>query len=219
MLVKLLKAFKVNRVVKYFVLSDLVLFSGWGLVAPVFSVFVIEKVEGATLLTVGASAAIYWIARSFTEMPVAHILDKTKGEKDDFKVLMWGLILASAAAFMFPVIKSVTALYLIQIFHGIAFGLYNPSWSAIFSRHLDKNRIAFDWSLDSVTLGLASGVTGFLGGYLAARFGFNLVFIGVGAMSLTAALLVFSAPELILPKPPKPISQVRIDHTPRTVSH
>ncbi len=219
LLTKLLNAFKVNRVVKYFVLSDLVLFSGWGLVSPVFSVFVIEEVKDATLLTVGISASIYWLARSLIQIPVANMLDKTEGERDDFNVLVWGLVLASLSAFIFSTIESVRALYLLQILHGVAFGLYSPSWSAIFSRHLDKNRIAFDWSLNSTTLGLASGVTGFLGGYLAAHFGFDAVFVGAGIMSLVAAFLIFSAPELILPKPPKPLPPVRLDHTPRTTPH
>ena len=45
---------RVNKVVKYFVLADLSLFAGWGFVAPLLSVFVIEEISGATLFTVGA---------------------------------------------------------------------------------------------------------------------------------------------------------------------
>ena len=81
---KLFNAFKVNRVVKYFVLSDLVLFSGWGLVSPVFSVFVIEEVHDATLLTVGISASIYWLARALIQMPLANMFDKNQSEKKNF---------------------------------------------------------------------------------------------------------------------------------------
>lgn len=216
---KLLNLLKVNRVVKYFVLSDLVLFSGWGLVSPVLSVFVIEGIKGATLFTVGVSTSIYWIARSIIQLPVANLLDKRKGERDDFNTLLLGLVLAAVAAFSFSLIESMRALYLVQVLHGIAFGLYTPAWSAIFSRHLDKARVAFDWSLDSAVLSFSSGVAGFLGGCLAGRFGFDVVFIGAAALSLLSAILIFSVPELILPRPKKLVPPVRLDHTPRTMPH
>src|SRR3989344_6393032 len=101
MLSKILASLKVNRVVKYFILSDLVLFSGWGLVSPVFSVFVIEGIKEATLLTVGVSASIYWITRAIVQLPAANYIDRHEGEKDDFNMLLLGLILASIAAFTF----------------------------------------------------------------------------------------------------------------------
>ena len=171
-----LKQFKINRVIKYFVIVDLVFLSGWGLLGPIFSIFVLERVEGATLLTVGAVASFYWIVRAMVEFPVALYIDKKEGEKDDFYVLLLGLMLAGFSAISFLLVKTVASLFLVQFIQAIAFSLYTPAWSAIFSRHLDKKRTAFDWSLDHTAIGLSFGVSAFIGGALTNFFGFESVF-------------------------------------------
>ena len=191
---------KLGRVIKHFILADLFLLAGWGLVQPIFSVYVLEKVEGATLVTVGIAVAIYWILKSLLQLPVANYLDKTDGESDDFKALILSLFLGALAAFSYILIGKTWHLYLVEILHAVAFALYVPAWSAIFSRHVDKNRVSFDWSLDSTVAGLSAGVSGFLGGGMAAKLGFSDVFILAGALSLVAAFVLLLMPEMIFPK-------------------
>lgn len=203
---------KINRLVRYFVLSDLTLWAGWGLLAPVFSVFIIQKIEGATLTSVGIAAAIYFIVKSLVQLPVANYLDKTEGEKDDFYVLLGSLFMMGIAAFSFILVDKLWQLYLVQLFHAVAAGFYVPSWAGIFSRHLDKDRLAFDWSLDSTAISLAAGVTGFLGGVLGNYFGFNILFFLAGVLSLVSALIIFWAPDLIFP--PKNKTPFIKDHLP-----
>ncbi len=191
---------KLGRVIKHFILADLFLLAGWGLVQPIFSVYVVDNVEGATLVTVGIAAAIYWILKSILQLPVANFLDKTEGESDDFKALILSLFLGAMAAFSYVLISQPWHLYLVEVLHAIAFALYVPAWSAIFSRHVDKNRVSFDWSLDSTVAGLSAGVSGFLGGVIAAEFGFSGVFILAGALSLVSAFVLLLMPEMIFPK-------------------
>jgi len=196
---RLLKGPRVNRVIKYFVLADLTLFAGWGFVAPIFSIFVIEEIKDATLVAVGISAAVYWLSRSLVQPPLANKLDKQKGEKDDLYALILGLLLAGVSAFLFTIVSTLTELYLLQIVHGAAFGVYSVSWSTIFSRHLDKERPAFDWSLDKATIGIAIAITSFIGGILASKLGFDITFMIAGMLSLVSAGIVFLVPDLVLP--------------------
>jgi MFS family permease len=212
MVIKININVKVGRIVKYFILCDLALLAGWGLIDPVFSVFIIQKVGGATLITVGIAAALYWFLRSILQMPIANFLDKTNGEKDDLHALVLGLLLAAVTAFSFTLVTSVWQLYVVQIFHSFAFALYGASWPAIFSRHLDKDRVSFDWALDSTAVGISAGVSGFLGGVIASKFGFSWVFVGGAFFSLIAALIMFFAPELVLPA--KTTTPVIKDHKP-----
>lgn len=191
---------KIGRVIKHFILADLFLLAGWGLVQPVFSVYVLEKVEGATLVTVGSAAAIYWILKSILQLPVANFLDKTEGENDDYRALVLSLLLGAVAAFSFILISQPWHLYLVEMFHAIAFALYVPAWSAIFSRHVDKDRVSFDWSLDSTVAGLSAGVSGFFGGVIASWLGFSGVFILAAALSLVSAFVLFMMPEMVFPK-------------------
>ncbi|MDE2018793.1 MAG: MFS transporter [Patescibacteria group bacterium] len=192
---------KVGRIVKYFVLSDLFLLAGWGFIDPIFSVFIVEKVVGATLATVGMVAGIYWILKSILQIPIANALDQRSGEKDDFIALIAGLVLAGISAIAFAWVRQVWQLYFVQAVHAIGFALYVPSWSAIFSRHLDKDRVSFDWSLDSTVSGFSAGFMGLLGGIAAAVLGFPAVFIMAGMLSLAAAVIIMAVPDVALPKP------------------
>lgn len=199
---------KVGRVVRYLVLADLFFLFGWGLVDPVFSVFIVQKIPGATLVTVGTSAAIYWILRAILQLPIANYLDRTPGEKDDLLALTGGLLMAGLSSFAFGWVTSIWQLYLVQIIHAIAFALYVVSWPAIFSRHLDKDRISFDWSFDSTTIAVATGISGFLSGLIATVWGYLAVFIFGGILSIVAAFVLISAPDLVLPKPVKTAENV-----------
>jgi hypothetical protein len=192
---------KVGRLVKFFVISDFFLLAGWGFIDPLFSVFIVQKIAGASLITVGIAAAIYWIIKSTLQIPIAKYLDATPGEKDDFMALVGGLLLAGISAGAFSWVNTTAELYFVQAVHAVAFAFYSAAWPAIFSRHLDKDRFAFDWSLDSVTVGIASGITGLLGGIVAEVWGYTAVFLSAGVLSFIAAVVLLAAPDLILPKP------------------
>jgi MFS family permease len=191
---------EVGRVVKYFVLSDLFLLAGWGFIDPVFSAFVIQKIPGATLVTIGISAAVYWILKSAIQIPISNYLDSSADEKNEFKALIGGLFLAGFSAIAFNWVTSAWELYVVQAVHAVAFAFYVASWQPIFSRHLDKNRISFDWSLDSTSAGIAAGITGLLGGLIAEMWGFQSVFIVAGILSFVAAFILLSVPDLVPPK-------------------
>lgn len=212
--------FQISRVIKYFIISDLFFIAGYGLISPIFAIFVVEKIAGATIATVGVAAAVYWILKAILQLPIGVYLDKTEGEKDDFYILIGGLVLASVTAFLFVFVTKVWQLYLVQAVHALAFALYTPSWTAIFSRHLDKNRYAFDWALNSTTVAFASGVSGALGGWLAQEFGFPVIFIGAAVLSFVAAVVIFLLPDVVLPKTTtnQPLLPPR-DHRPPTIGH
>jgi MFS family permease len=192
---------KVGKIVKYFVLSDLFILAGRGFVDPIFSVFIIQKIAGGTLATIGIATAIYLIVRSVLQIPIANYLDRKPGEKRDFMALIIGLFLSGFCPLVLLVITHTWELYAEQAVLAIAFALYFASWPTIFSRHLDKNRVSFDWSLDSTASGIAAGVTGLLGGIIAAVFGFAIVFLAAGILSFVAAFVLMAVPDLILPKP------------------
>lgn len=200
---------KVGRLVKYFILADFFLLAGWGFIDPLFSIFIIQHIAGATLSTVGIATAIYWITRSLLQLPIANYLDKTPGEKDDFMVLIGAMLLAGVSAIATVWVTTIWELYVIHAVHAVAFAMYYSSWPTIFSRHLDKDRISLDWSLDSVAIGIAAGFTGLLGGVIAEAWGFSVVFIAGGILSFVAAFILFAVPDLVLPKPKESETELR----------
>jgi len=63
------------------------------------------------------------------------------------------------------------------------------AYGAIFTRHIDKGKEAFDWSVRAALMGVGAGVAGGLGGIIAYRFGFDVLFIGVLILILVSAAL------------------------------
>jgi MFS family permease len=110
-----------------------------GVVDPLFSVFIVQRVPGATLLTVGIAAAVYWILKSLLQIPISNYLDRTPGERDDFIALVGGLLLVGISAIAMCWVTRVWELYAIHAVQAIAFAFYYASWPTIYSRHLDKD--------------------------------------------------------------------------------
>jgi len=86
---------KINPVIRFLTISDVLIIGGFGLVAPIFAIFITKSIEGGTVEVAGIAAAIYLLAKSLGQIPVAVIIDKIKGEKDDFWAVLIGSIIFS----------------------------------------------------------------------------------------------------------------------------
>ena len=166
-----------NAVIKRFILADLVWLSGWGLLAPIFAVFVLQQIPGATVVTIGIAAAIYWILKSLIQIPIAIAIDRTASERDDYLVLVVSLMLAGLTSFSYILVHTVWQLYLVEMLHAVSYALYIPSWSGIFTRHLDPKHSALEFAFDSGVVGIAMGIAGLLGSIVMQAFGFQIIFI------------------------------------------
>jgi len=192
--------FKINKVIKYLVLSDLIFWSGWGFLSPIFAVFVMKKIEGANLAVIGVASSIYWILKSLLRIPIGIFLDSRKGEEDDFWFLFFGLILSSLVPFGYLMAKYPSHIYLLQILQAFGMAMALSGWTAIFSRHLDKGKEATEWGIDATLVGLGIGISGALGGLIANSFGFEIVFILTGIFGILASLLLFAILKTISPR-------------------
>lgn len=206
-----------NNVVKRFIVADLMLWAGWGLIAPVFALFILQQVRGATIVTIGIVAALYWILKSIIQIPVAFMIDRTPSEKDDYLVLVISLMLGGLTAFSFILVREVWQLYLVEALHAVSFGLYIPAWSGIFARHLDKDHRALEFSLDSAAVGFAMGITGLIGGIIVQSFGFPAIFFIASVLCFISAGIIFYSPDIVFPSHASPAKPFIADHTHRTL--
>ncbi|MDP2638869.1 MAG: MFS transporter [Candidatus Azambacteria bacterium] len=182
----------INRVVKILILSDFIIVSGFGFIAPIFALFLTDKIQGATMETIGFASAIYWLAAVLTCLPIAKHIDKTKTEKDDFYFMIFGSILISIVPFLYIISAEIWHIYAIQVIYGLGYSLRLPGWFGMFTRHIDKNHEGYEWSFDSLIAGVGSGITAALGGIVATRFGFSALFVVIGALSVIGTIsLVF----------------------------
>jgi len=74
----------ISRVIKILTLSDILMMGGFGLVSPIFAVFITDTISGGTLGVAGIAITIYLLTKSIGQLFAAEIIDKIKGEMDDF---------------------------------------------------------------------------------------------------------------------------------------
>ena len=173
------------------------LLTGLGFIVPIFAIFLTENIKGGSIKVAGFAAAVYWIVQSLVMIPFGRYLDKHPGEKDDLWFIVIGNILGAVAIFGYIFSRLPWHIYLLQGIYGLGMGMNIPGYTAIFTRHIDKNKEAFEWGLRSSFVGIGSGIAGALGGIIAYNFGFNALFIGAGVfIILSAFLLLLIAKEM-----------------------
>ena len=182
----------INKVIRVLVIGDVMFFSAFGLIGPIFAVFITNQIAGATVATVGFAATINLLTRSLAQMPVARYIDRHKGEKDDFLFMVFGSTLISIVPFIYLFVETSIHLYIAQIILGIGGALSNPGWYAIFTRHIDKEKEGPEWTLENVGVGLAAAGAAAVGGVLAERLGFHNLFLIVGILSLIGLVIQIS---------------------------
>ncbi|MBI4117246.1 MAG: MFS transporter [Parcubacteria group bacterium] len=179
---------KVNRVIRTLVTSDFLLISGFAIFGPIFAIFITQKIEGGTLEIIGFTAAIFQITKSSLQIPIANYLDKNHGEKDDFYSLIIGSFLIALVPFLYIFASKPIHLYLINVIYGMGAAFAIPPWNAIFTRHIDKMHESTDWAVESVSIGIGAASAAALGGILAEKFGFKVVFLVAGAAAIAGAI-------------------------------
>lgn len=186
------------------IFSDFVLNSAWGLIGPVFAIFLVQKIASGSAARgaeiAGFASLTYWISKSIFQIPIGRYLDKNHGEKDDFWFMFFGTLLAGLIPFGYLISSRAWHIYGFQILYAIGMAMVVPSWSAVFTRHIDKGKEAFDWSVRSTSLGFGVGTAGAIGGLFVALFGFKLIFILVGTFTMISAFLLLAIQKEIAPR-------------------
>ena len=185
---------KINKVIKVLISSYSILSSSWGLISPIFAIFLIEgitKNPAEAVRIAGFASLIYWGLKSVLQIPIGSYLDKNHGEKDDFYFLIIGVCLTSLVPFGFAFSSLVWHIYALEALHAMGMAMVIPSISAMFTRHIDKGQEAYEEAMNSTCLGLGAGITGAVGGIIASIYSFRVVFLLAGFFSFFSALVVF----------------------------
>ncbi|MDP3015189.1 MAG: MFS transporter [bacterium] len=179
------------------------LLAGLGFVTPIFAIFIADNIQGGDMRVAGFAASVYWITLSLVLIPFGRYLDRRLGEKDDLFFIVIGNTLAAFAVFGYIFSYLPWHIYFLQGVYAIGMGMNIPGYTAIFTRHIDKGREAFSWSARAAFIGIGAGIAGSLGGLIAYRFGFDVLFIGIGILLLLSASLPLLIQKELIPRDKK----------------
>jgi len=184
----------INKIIKILIISDFFLNLGWGLLSPVFAIFILKNIVAQDISkaaeVAGFSALFYWITKSILEIPIGRFLDKRRGEKDDFWFMVTGTFITGLVPIGYLFSFAPWHIYFFQVVHAVGMAIALPSWLAIFTRHIDKGKEAFEWGVETTSLSAGAGIAGGAGGIIAGMFGFGTLFISVSVFTLLSSGLL-----------------------------
>jgi MFS family permease len=177
-----------NKITKYLILSDLVFYSAWGLISPVFAVFIIDLIQGGNAFVVGLAAGLNLVVRSLLRIPFGIYSDRSS--KTAFRFMLWGLLFAAFVPIGYIFSTTPMHVYLLQSFLGAMLAMSTAGWTSLFARNMDKGKESTEWGVDAVAVGIGPGITSILGGIAVTFFSFKWVFFIVCFFGLVGVALL-----------------------------
>lgn len=181
----------INPVVRFLIISDTIIIGAAGLLGPIFALFIEDFIQGGNAAVAGLAASIFLFTKSVFQVPIAHFIDRVRGEKDDFWLMFICTILTAAIPLLYLVIHTPSQIYLVQFILGLFTAFTFPTYMAIFTRHIDKEKEGTEWGVYFTLTDLTSAALAAVGGYLATTQGFPTLIIAVVVVSLIGSLILW----------------------------
>lgn len=181
----------VNPVIRFLVISDIIIVGAAGLLGPIFALFVEDFIHvDDTAAVAGVAAAIYLFTKSIAQIPAARMIDAVPGERDDFQVLFWSSVVMGLLPIMYLFIEEPWELYGVQALIGIATAFSFPSFMAIFTRHIDHRNEGTEWGVYFTLTDLAHAAAAAIGGVLASTIGFDELIIALVILNVIGTFII-----------------------------
>lgn len=179
----------VNKVIRTLIISDFFLFFAAGLLAPIYAVFLIEHIENRIEI-IGYAVSCYWITRVIMVIPLSSLMDRIKGEIDECFFMAFGTFMISIIPLFYIISSEPWHIYLLQTLNGLAYAIAVPAWRIVFTNHVDRNIVGFEWSLEDVAAGIATAASATIGAVIADKLGFEILFISIFIFGTISALIL-----------------------------
>lgn len=179
-----------NPAIRFLILGDVVWRGATGLLAPIFALFIIDRIQGGNAAVAGIAATIYLFSKSFFQIPIASIIDRIHGEMDDYWFLIGGSLATAIIPLFYLWVHTPQELYFVQFLYGLASASMFPSWSAIFTRHIDKEKEGSTWGTYFTLTDLGAAGAAAVGGVLVVTSGFPTLIIASFLLNLMSCLIL-----------------------------
>ncbi len=180
----------INKIIRILIYSDVAIVTAFSFYGPIFAIFIANQIRGGGPALAGLAAATYWVVRTLIQLPISRYLDRHDGEKDDFWALVAGSFIFSTVPLLYLFASEPWHVILFQMIYGVGDSLAVPTYLSLYGRHVDKTKEGSEWGLRSVTVGVGAALAGAAGGFLAAEFGFRVVFVLTSILSFTGSIIL-----------------------------
>lgn len=169
---------------KILLIASSLWFFGEGLFTPLFAVFT-EKI-GGDILDITWAMSLYLVLTGILYIVFGKLLRNSKHKE---RALIFGYFLNTIFTFSYIFIHNSTELLLLQIGLAIAEALSTPVWDSLFAKYLETTDDSLFWGIAGGHSQLISGIAIAIGGLVIYYFSFNLLFIIMGCIQLSATIV------------------------------
>lgn len=155
-----------------------------GLLAPLYALFV-QKV-GGSVLDIGFAYAIFAILTGLFIMIMGNSGFFMKHVR---KMVPIGYALMTIAYINYIFVKNPTQLFISQAILGIATGMLEPSWDAVFSEKLSEKQEIKNWTMWSGSINIILGISAIIGSLIISNYSFKVLFILMSVFAAISAII------------------------------
>jgi MFS family permease len=167
-------------------ISFLITFSE-SMLVPLYAVFT-EKV-GGSILDAGIAYAVFSIA---TGLMIGLLGTRDVFERHTRQFLIAGFLVTVACDIGYIFVQNRWQLFGVQVLAGLASGLIEPAWDALFSDGIEEAS-AKHWSIWAGGTHFLGGVAAVAGGAIVWLSSFTVLFITMAAIDVAAVVLLVHA--------------------------
>ena len=178
-----------KRNLRVFTLSNSLMAFAFGLFGPFYYIFINDL--GGTIENFGIAAGLVVLSGALVSLIAGKYSDKL-GRKP---FLILGGYASAILVFLYTIIGSIWQLYLLQIFNGLIVSLFETSEASFLGDITEKESRGADIGKYGAFVGIAEALAIFAGGFLAGKFGFEIVFYIVSIIFIITTTIMLKLKE------------------------
>jgi len=179
----------INRQNKYLIISNLSFYGTFGLLFPIFPIFLREKIPGMNIQNIATTIAIFLFFKAlFTWIFTQYLYQKNTKKRALLKNIL-GSILFTIATWLYTQASNIESIFFIQIIFSISFALTIPSWNYLIETSVKKQYILSFYKLHATSLTLILASMSIIGGFIAYNFNFQTLFYTMTILSFGISII------------------------------
>jgi MFS family permease len=182
-----------NKSLKILLITNGLVLLAAAMLGPIYALFVEEI--GGSIIDAGLTGGIFALAAGITTIVSGIYADRIK---ENELIIVFGYLILGLGFFLYTKVNSILSLFLIQALIGFGEAIYVPAFDQIYTKHMEKGTRGRVWGLwegiNYFTAALGSAV----GGFLAYKFGFDILFYIMSGISVITAFYILLLPRKLL---------------------
>ncbi len=183
-----------DKTLKLLIISDILVYGALGFVSPILSIFIDNNLAGGGIFTAGLASTIFLTTHAILQVVFSYFFNP----KDRLWMLWLGTGIIAVVPIGYIFSTHIWHLFLAEFAYGVGAALAYPSWSSLFTAHLEKGQRGFQWSIYSSGLGLGTAITAAVGGLIAEKLSFKVVFGLTSILAVIGLLVLFKLEKKVL---------------------